>query len=72
MIKNRRCYSSSICTDDIIVIVDTYEECLIGLLLLLKLLSYTPRKKLLTTSTRNDLPRIYFQFKGNDVGYIYQ
>ena len=26
--------------DDIIVIVDTYEECLIGLLVLLKLLSY--------------------------------
>ena len=40
MIKNRRCYSSNICIDDIIVIVDTYEECLIGLLVLLKLLSY--------------------------------
>ena len=61
--------------DDIIVIGDTYEECFIGTIKTIKLFLklgfiIQPKKKLLTTFTRNNLPRICFQFKGN-VGYTY-
>ena len=47
---------AAIYIDDNIVIGDTYEEC---------------RKNLVATFTRNNLPRICFQFKGS-VGYTYQ
>ena len=62
--------------DDIIVIGDTYEECLIGTIKTIKLflkLGFIihPEKKLLTTFIRNNLSKSCFQFRGN-VGYNYQ
>ena len=54
---------------DIIVIGDTYEECLIGIIKAINVskteFHYIHTKKLFTTFTRNNLPRICFQFKGN-------
>ena len=65
--------------DDIIVIRDTYEEFLIGTIKTVKFLignsktgfHYTPRKKLYTTFTRDNVSWICFQFKGN-VSYTYE
>ena len=54
-------------TTDILVIRETYEECLIGTIKTIKLLL----KLGLTVFTRSKLPRICCQFKGN-VGYTYQ
>ena len=64
---------AAIYIDDIIVIGDTYKECLIGTITKTKTgFHYTPRKKLLATLvTRNNLPKICFQFKRN-VSYTYQ
>ena len=62
--------------DDIIVIGDTYEECLIGTIKTIKLFLKLGfiihlEKKLLTTFIRNNLSKSCFQFRGN-VGYNYQ
>ena len=54
-------------TTGIIVIRETYEECLIGTIKTIKLLL----KLDFTTFTRSNLPRICCQFKGN-VDYTYQ
>ena len=62
MFKNINCSGSNIYIDDIIVIGEIYEACLVGTI---KTINFFLKLGFIIHPEKSSLPRISFQFKGN-------